>query len=71
MQASSRGLLGGGGGGQACMLNKGGGRNMLPGLVSKQHTVEYPHVQASLHDCDIYRAMLINFYYKLSWQCKH
>ena len=53
------------------MLNKGGGRNMLPGLVSKQHTVEYPHVQASLHDCDIYRAMLINFYYKLSWQCKH
>ena len=37
-----------GGGGQLTgLLNKGGGSNRLPGLVTKQHAVEFPQVQAS------------------------
>ena len=45
-QASSR--KGGGGGGVATgLLNKGGGSNRLPGLVTKQQAVEFPQVQAS------------------------
>ena len=36
-QASSRGCVkGGGGGGATGLLNKGGGSNRLPGLVTKQ-----------------------------------
>ena len=38
-------LLGGGGG--TGLLNKGGGINRLPGLVTKQQAVEFPQVQAS------------------------
>ena len=53
-QASSRSVLEGGGGGGggnklACMLNKGGGSNRLPGLVTKQQAVEFPQVQTSLY----------------------
>ena len=47
-QASSRGVLeggGGGGGGATGLLNKRGGRNRLPGLVTKQQAVEFPQVQ--------------------------
>ena len=43
-QASSTGVLEGGATG---LLNKGGGSNRLPGLVTKQ-AVEFPQVQASL-----------------------
>ena len=44
-QASSRGVLegGGGGGGATGLLNKGGGSNRLPALVTKQQAVEFPH----------------------------
>ena len=45
--ASSRGVLEGGGGGATGLLNKGGGSNRLPGLVTKQQAVEFPQVQAS------------------------
>ena len=38
---------GGGGGGATGLLNKGGGSNRLPGLVTKQQAVEFPQVQAS------------------------
>ena len=38
---------GGGGGGATGLLNKGGGSNRLPGLVTKQHAVEFPQVQTS------------------------
>ena len=37
----------GGGGGATGLLNKGGGSNRLPGLVTKQQAVEFPQVQAS------------------------
>ena len=37
---------GGGGGGATDLLNKGGGSNRLPGLVTKQ-AVEFPQVLAS------------------------
>ena len=49
-QASSRGVLGGGGGGgggATGLLNKGGGSNRLPGLVTKQQAVEFPQVLTS------------------------
>ena len=48
-QASSRGVLegGGGGGGATGLLNKGGGSNRLPALVTKQQAVEFPQVQTS------------------------
>ena len=36
-----------GGGGAAGLLNKGGGSNRLPGLVTKQQAVEFPQVQTS------------------------
>ena len=36
---------GGGGGGAIGLLNKGGGSNRLPGLVTKQQAVEFPQVQ--------------------------
>ena len=39
------GVFGGGGG--TGLLNKGGGSNRLPGLVTKQQAVEFPQVQAS------------------------
>ena len=39
---------GGGGGGATGLLNKGGGSNRLPVLVTKQQAVEFPQVQASL-----------------------
>ena len=39
---------GGGGGGATGLLNKGGGSNRLPGLVTKQQAVEFPQVQTSL-----------------------
>ena len=48
-QASSRGVLGGGGGATG-LLNKGGGRNRIPGLVIKQQAVEFPQVQASMYN---------------------
>ena len=38
------------GGGATGLLNKGGGRNRLPGLVTKQ-AVEFPQVQASKNEC--------------------
>ena len=44
-QASSRGVLGGGG--ATGLLNKGGGSNRLPGLVTKQQAVEFPQVLTS------------------------
>ena len=50
----------GGGGGGKGLLNKGGGSNRLPGLVTKQQAVEFPQVQTSLHDCGIYRAIHIH-----------
>ena len=34
----------GGGGGATGLLNKGGGSNRLPGLVTKQQAVEFPQV---------------------------
>ena len=37
-------LGGGGGGGGKGLLNKGGGSNRLPGLVTKQQAVEFPQV---------------------------
>ena len=48
-QASSRGCVGGGGGGATGLLNKGGGSNRLPALVTKQQAVEFPQVQTSTH----------------------
>ena len=42
---------GGGGGGQhAGLLNKGGGSNRLPALVTKQQAVEFPQVQTSVYN---------------------
>ena len=38
---------GGGGGGATGLLNKGGGSNRLPGLVTKQQAVEFPQVLAN------------------------
>ena len=35
------------GGGATGLLNKGGGSNRLPGLVTKQQAVEFPQVLAS------------------------
>ena len=35
------------GGGATGLLNKGGGSNRLPGLVTKQQAVEFPQVQTS------------------------
>ena len=32
------------------LLNKGGGSNRLPGLVTKQQAVEFPQVLTSLHN---------------------
>ena len=43
-QASSRGCVGGGATG---LLNKGGGSNRLPALVTKQQAVEFPQVLTS------------------------
>ena len=37
----------GGGGGVTGLLNKGGGSNRLPGVVTKQQAVEFPQVQTS------------------------
>ena len=34
-------------GGATGLLNKGGGSNRLPGLVTKQQAVEFPQVLAS------------------------
>ena len=48
-QASSRGVLEGGGGATG-LLNKGGGSNRLPGLVTKQQAVEFPQILTSLHN---------------------
>ena len=45
-----RGVLEGGGGGQQGLLNKGGGSNRLPGLVTKQQAVEFPQVLTSLYN---------------------
>ena len=41
---------GGGGGGATGLLNKGGGSNRLPGLVTKQQAVEFPHVLTSRYN---------------------
>ena len=46
-QASSSGVLEGGATG---LLNKGGGSNRLPALVTEQQAVEYPQVLTSLHN---------------------
>ena len=40
----------GGGGGGKGLLNKGGGSNRLPGLVTKQQAVEFPQVLTSLYN---------------------
>ena len=37
-------------GGATGLLNKGGGSNRLPGLVTKQQAVEFPQVLTSLHN---------------------
>ena len=37
----------GGRGGAAGLLNKGGGSNRFPGVVTKQQAVEFPQVQTS------------------------
>ena len=37
----------GGGGGATGLLKKGGGSNMVPGLVTKQQAVEFPQVLTS------------------------
>ena len=47
---------GGGGGGATGLLNKGGGSNRLPGLVTKQQAVEFPQVLAIVY---IYSVTLI------------
>ena len=47
-QASSRGVLEEGGATALGLLNKGGGSNRLPGLVTKQQAVEFPQVQTSI-----------------------
>ena len=39
---------GGGGGGATGLLNKGGGSNRLPGLVTKHQAVEFPQVLTSI-----------------------
>ena len=50
----SKFLRGGGGGGGVLeggatgLLNKGGGSNRLPGLVTKQQAVEFPQVLANV-----------------------
>ena len=41
---------GGGGGQHAGLLNKGGGSNRLPGLVTKQQAMEFPQVQTIVHN---------------------
>ena len=41
-------LKGGGGGGATGLLNKGGGSNRLPALVTKQQAVEFPQVLPSI-----------------------
>ena len=41
---------GGGGGGATGLLNKGGGSNRLPALVTKQQAVEFPQVQTSIYN---------------------
>ena len=48
-QASSRGVLEGGG--ATGLLNKGGGSNRPPALVTKQQAVEFPQVLPSIHEC--------------------
>ena len=40
-------MLEDGGGGGTGLLNKGGGSNRLPGLVTKQQAVEFPQVLTS------------------------
>ena len=40
-----------GGGGATGLLNKGGGSNRLPGVVTKQQAVAFPQVQTSTNDC--------------------
>ena len=45
---SVQGCVGGGGGGATGLLNKGGGSNRLPGLVTKQQAVEFPQVLTSI-----------------------
>ena len=37
-------------GGASGLLNKGGGSNRLPGLVTKQQAVEFPQVLTSHHN---------------------
>ena len=37
-------------GGTTGLLNKGGGSNRLPALVTKQQAVEFPQVLTSLHN---------------------
>ena len=39
------------GGGATGLLNKGGGSNRLPGLVTKQQAVEFPQVLTGTHSC--------------------
>ena len=39
----------GGGGNRLAKINKGGGSNRLPGLVTKQQVVEFPQVLLRLH----------------------
>ena len=47
-QVSSRCVLEGGG--ATGLLNKGGGSNRLPGLVTKQQAVEFPQVLTSYNN---------------------
>ena len=64
-------LEGGGGGGATGLLNKGGGSNRLPGLVTKQQAVEFPQVLTSRpcnnaqiwHDYDVV-VYFVNSYYQ-------
>ena len=60
---------GGGGGGATGLLNKGGGSNRLPGLVTEQQAVEFPQVLTSntiqllvcstTPDCEVIMLLLV------------
>ena len=54
---------GGGGGGATGLLNKGGGSNRLPGLVTKQQAVEFPQLYYARHELN-----LLAYITSTSWQ---
>ena len=50
------------GGGATGLLNKGGGSNRLPGLVTKQQAEEFPQVQTSSLMCSLHKIFLLKGY---------